>query len=199
VFWTCTTLALLTLAPAEAGELNLTNVRLTHGLHGPVRGSDKVYPGDSVFVSFDIEGITVSDEGKVRYSTAITVTDERGKAVFKQDPRKVEVPVSLGGNRVPAYTKIDCGLQQPPGDYTLKVTITDLATDKSRILTRAFTVVPRAFALVRMALTSDPEGFSPVIVPGSGEAMWMHVGVVEFARDRTTKQPDVAGPPRPNP
>lgn len=191
MFWTCTALALFTLAPAEAGELSLTNVRLTHGMHGPVRGSDKVYPGDIVFVSFDIEGITIDNEGKVRYSMATSVTDDKGKVLFKQDPRKVEVPVSLGGNRVPAYVKIDCGLQQPAGDYSVKVVVTDLATDKSQTLTRAFQVVPRGFALVRLALTSDPEAFSPVVAAGSGEVLWVHFGAVDFARDRSTKQPNV--------
>ena len=59
-----TTLVLLTgllSAPAEAEDLSLTDVRLTHGIFGPPRASAKVLPGDRLVVSFDIAGITADE------------------------------------------------------------------------------------------------------------------------------------------
>ena len=106
-------LAALTLAADPPPDLTLSNIRATHGLLGPKRLEKKVQPGDSVFVCFDITGITVGADGKVKYSVATDVTDSKGKSIFKQEPRDLEVPLSLGGNSVPGYSQIDVGLAQP--------------------------------------------------------------------------------------
>ena len=115
--------AALTLAADPPGDLKLSNVRATHGLLGPKRTEKQVLPGDRVFVCFDIDGITVNADGKVQYSIATDVTDAKGKSIYKQEPRDLEVPLSLGGNSVPGYSQIDCGLEQPAGKYTLKLTV----------------------------------------------------------------------------
>jgi hypothetical protein len=187
-----TLLAAVTLAPDQPGGLALNNVRGTHGLQGPARTEKKVLPGDSVFVCFDIEGITVGADGKVQYSIATEVTDAKGKTVFKQEPRNVEVPVSLGGNRVPGYSQIDCGLEQPAGTYTLKLTVVDRAANKTATFTHGFEIAERGFGLVRFAATRDKEGLVPVNVPGTGEMVWLQFGVVGFERDKASKQPNVA-------
>ena len=49
--------------------------------------------------------------------------------LLDHDSRKVS-------DRIPAYAQLDVGLQQPPGDYTLKVIVTDRASKKSQTLTR---------------------------------------------------------------
>src|SRR2546427_725234 len=67
--------AALTLAPAQAGQLELTNARTTYGLLGAPRTDGKYLPGDSFTLSFDIEGMTVDDSGKVLYSIALEVAD----------------------------------------------------------------------------------------------------------------------------
>ena len=72
-------LAALGLPAAETGELRLTNVRPTYCVLGPVRAADKVLPGDSYVLSFDIEGITTDDAGKARYSVGVDVSDADGK------------------------------------------------------------------------------------------------------------------------
>ena len=189
---TLAVLAALALAPAQQSELKLSNVRGTHGLQGPPRTEKKVLPGDTVFVCFDIDGITVGPDGKVKYSVATEVTDAKGKTIFKQEPRDLEVPLSLGGNRVPGFSQIDCGLEQPPGKYTLKLTVTDRAANKSATFTHDFEIAERGFGLVRFSTTRDKDGLVPSNVPGVGEMLWLQFGVVGFERDKAGKQPSVA-------
>jgi hypothetical protein len=184
--------AVLSLPAAEADDLRLTNVRPTHCVLGPARAADKVLPGDSYVVSFDIEGITMDDAGKARYSVGVDVSGVDGKVHFKQEPREQDAQTSLGGGRLPAYAQINVGLEAKPGEYTLKATVTDLATGKSATLTRKAEVLPKEFGMVRLTTSSDPDGRYPVSVSGSGEWLFLHVGVVGFARNGSGKQPDVA-------
>src|SRR5437660_733161 len=94
-----TLLALTITAPKEANELTLSDVRATYGIIGPKRAVKELLPGDNVFLSFDIDGITIDANGKVRYSVATEVTDASGKVFFKQPARDLEVTTALGGNR----------------------------------------------------------------------------------------------------
>jgi hypothetical protein len=184
--------ATLGLAPAEAGDLALNNVRVTHGLLGPVREGTEVLPGDSIYICFDVEGLRVSDSGKVQYGIALKATDPDGKTVFEKEPAKQEVTASLGGGRVPAFSRVSVGLDQPPGTYTLQVTVTDRANaDKSASLTRTFKVLEKKFGLVQLSTTADAEGLLPVPTPGAGQGLWLHYGVVGFTRDKTTRKPKV--------
>src|SRR5687767_13084615 len=132
----------LTLALGQAGPLTLTDVRLTHGVLGPTRTEAKLLPGDNLVVAFDLDGVTTDPEGKVQYTTAIEVTDAQGKTVFKGPAREQSVLNALGGNRVPAFARVDIGLQQPPGNYVLKVTATDRGRNQSKELTQEFSVLP---------------------------------------------------------
>jgi hypothetical protein len=185
-------LAVLGLPAADAGELRLTNVRPTHCVLGPTRAVDKLLPGDSYVVSFDIEGITTDDAGKARYSVGIDVADADGKVLFKQEPKEQDAQTSLGGGRLPAYALLNVGLEAKPGVYNLKVTVTDLATKKTAELTRKGEVLPKGFGIVRVTTSSDAEGHYPISVPGSGDWLFLHCGVVGFERNGSGKQPDVS-------
>jgi hypothetical protein len=187
---TLTALAALGPAAGQAGELTLTNVRPAHGVLGPTRAEDRLLPGDSYVVSFDIEGISADASGRVRYAMGTEVSNSAGRALFRQDARDLEATASLGG-RVPAFARVDVGLDQPPGDYTLRVTVTDRATGRTGALTRQLAVLPRGFGLVRLALTSDPDAQYPAPVPGAGQSLRVNVGIVGFARDRASAQPHV--------
>ena len=178
--------------PGADDQLTLANVRPTLCVLGPDRAADKVLPGDRYCLSFDIEGVHIDDAGKVRYSVAVDVADADGKVLFKQEPKEQEVQTSLGGNRLPAYAQVNAGLDQKPGTYSLQVTVTDLATHKTAALSRRVEVLPKDFGMVRLTTSSDAEGRDPVAVPGSGDWLWLHVGVVGFARSDSGKQPDVS-------
>jgi hypothetical protein len=188
-----TTIALLTALGATPGQadLTLTHVRSTHGLLGPERKSDSVAPGDVLFTCFDIDGITVNDDGKVKYSMAVTESDSSGKTLFKQNPKNQEVATSLGGNVVPAFATINVGLDTPAGDYQMKVTVKDLASGKEQSLTKNFKVLPKNFALVRTTTTMDVDGQYPAAIFACGQGVWVHFHAVGFERDGANKQPNV--------
>ncbi|MBV8432416.1 MAG: hypothetical protein JO244_14720, partial [Solirubrobacterales bacterium] len=151
-----------------------------------------VLPGDSLVASFDIEGLADDDSGRVRYSITIEVSNSAGRVLFRQEGRDQEATASLGGNRVPAFARMDVGLSQPPGEYVLKLTVTDRASGKTGTLTRKATLLPAGFGLVRLALSSDPDGQFPVASLGSGQSLWVNFGIVGFTRDGEGKQPNVS-------
>jgi hypothetical protein len=188
--WTTIALvAALGVTPGQA-DLSLTHVRSTHGLLGPERRDETLAPGDTLFVCFDIEGVRVDDDGKVRYSTGLEVSDASGKTLFKQEPRDQEAKTSLGGNSVPGFATLNVGLDQPPGNYQLKITVKDRASGKEQSLTRNFQVLPKDFAIVRVTTTVDTEKQYPAAVFAAGQGVWVHGDAVAFGRGGD-KQPNV--------
>jgi hypothetical protein len=186
-----TTIALLTVlgaAPAQSG-LSLTHVRSTHGLLGPERRKETLAPGDNLFLCFDINGIRVDPEGKVRYSMAIELSTA-SKVVFRQETKEQEARASLGGDSVPAYAHLSVGLDTPSGDYQLKVVVKDAASGQEQSLSRSLKVLPKDFALVRTTVTLDPEAHYTAAVFACGQGVWVQASAVGFARGRD-KQPNV--------
>src|SRR5271156_2558282 len=188
-----TTLALvaaLGLAPSQAGNLDLTNVRPTYGVLGAARPDTKFLPGDEFFLCYDIENLKMADDGKVSYGMAIEATDAKGKVWYKDAQDKLEAINYFGGSKLPAFAYLEIGHDQPPGQYTLKVTVTDLAGKASKELTHKFEVLSPAFGLVRLRTTYDGRLPSPMVaVPGQGMSIqWVCVG---FERD-PKKQPNVS-------
>ena len=184
-------LSALALAPAQAG-LQLTNVRNTYGELGGTRAAGPFLPGDVLFVGFDIEGIAIDPAGRAKYTMAMEVVDQGGKSIFKQDPAEKSDFVPLGGTKLPARAFVTVGLEQAPGPYTLKVTVTDQATKASKVLERKFDVKPRDFGLVAVYTSVDPQGQFPAPTTGIiGQSVFVQFGVVGFARDPKTKQPNV--------
>lgn len=194
--WTTLPLvAALALAPAQApaGALKLSNVRNTYGELGGTRAETPLLPGDVLFVGFDIEGITVDPAGKVKYTMAMEVLDKTGKAIFKQDPAEKIDFVPLGGNRLPARAFITVGLDQPPGDYTLKVTVTDVANKATQALERKFQVKPKDFGIVAVYTSVDDRGQLPAPTTGIvGQSVFVQFSLVGFGRDAQKKQPNVS-------
>jgi hypothetical protein len=202
--WTTLPLvAALALAPAQAptqpkpaepaaGGLNLTNVRNTYGELGGTRADTSFLPGDVLFVAFDIEGITIDPAGRTKYTMAMEVVDKDGKTIFKNDPAEKSDFAPLGGTKLPARAFVTVGLEQPPGQYTLKVTVTDLANKASKTLERKFEVKPKDFGVVAVYTSADPQGQYPAPTTGVvSQSVWVQFGVVGFARDPKTKQPNV--------
>jgi hypothetical protein len=190
MFVTLAAAAAFGLAPAQTGTLNLTNVRTTYGELGAVRADSRYLPGDLYFVAFDIEGITVSPEGKVAYAMSMEVTDRTGKAILQPKPVERDEFLPLGGNRLPARAFVILELEQAPGTYTCKVTVTDRATKATKVLQRTFEVAPKAFGIVGLFTSADDKGEQPAPPSGVvGQNLFIHCAVVGFGRDRT-KRPD---------
>jgi len=184
-------LAALSAAPNQADPLALSDVRITAGILGPVRPRTTYLPGDNLVLSFEIDGITLDEGGKARYSTRTEILDSKGKVLFQGPTRNLEGLASLGGSRLQAYAQVDIGLNQPPGEYLVKVTVTDRANKQTQTLTHTFTVEPKGFGVVRPSLTCDPEGQIPAGLFIPGQSLWINFAVVGFARDAQRGQPQV--------
>jgi hypothetical protein len=184
-------LAALCLAPSEAGGLTLADARVTHGLLGPTRKDARFLPGDSLFLAFTIQGITADADGKVLYSIGTEVTGSDGKSVFRQPPQDREAINALGGDQLPAFAHVAVGEKQPPGEYTLKVTVTDRAAKRSQTLTQKFEVLRPDFGLVRLCGTGDAEGQVPAGTLCAGGSLWVNGVVVGFQRGGDARQPNV--------
>jgi hypothetical protein len=179
--------------PGQTDQLSFLNVRsVTGGYFGPERQSNKILPGDTYLLIFDIAGFRINPEGKILYRMAMEVTDSRGRVQFKHEPEDREAYNSLGGNRVPASAVIEVRLDQPFGEYTLTLTVTDRTSKASQKLTRKFEVLPKAFGIVQPVTTIDPQmtiGVPPMGVVG--EFRFVNCKVVGFERDSVKKQPDI--------
>jgi hypothetical protein len=179
-------------APAQPGTLTLSNVRLTVGELGPPREGSRLLPGDVLFIAYDIDGLTIDGEGTARYTMAMEVTDGAGKLLFKQDPRELQDFVPLRGNRLPARGYITVGLDQPPGMYGCKISVTDPKTKATASLNVKFEVLKPDFGVVAVFTSYDERGEISAPTTGQvGQKVIVHFSVAGFQRDAKTKQPNV--------
>jgi len=183
--------AAMTFAPGQAG-FTLGSPRVTHGELGTVRQELEFLPGDIFFVGFDIDGIKVDEAGKVKYSMGMEVIDKDNKAIFLQKPVDREDFLPLGGTKLPARAFVQIALDQAPGTYTCRVTVTDQATKGSKTLEQAFKVLPPGFGIVQFYTSSDNKGDIPASPVGvAGQSIFVHFAVVGFKRDPKKMQPNV--------
>lgn len=191
-----TLLAALATTPGQAGGMAITNPRITYGELGSVRPDNKFLPGDIFNVSFDIENIKVGPTGRVKYGMSMEVVDAAGKVILpKEAPVERDDFLPLGGTKLPARAFVAIGIDQPPGMYTCKVTVSDLA-EKDKAVTKTldsvFEVLPRGFGIVQLYTAADLKGEIPAPLVGvAGQAMFVHFVLVEFGRDGSTKQPSL--------
>ena len=192
--WSPVVLATLALAPAQqpTGGLEMKNVRLTVGELGPPRPSNKLLPGDLLFISYDIEGLSIEPDGTAKYTMAMEVLDAAGKPIIKQDPRELLDFVPLRGNRVPARAFVTIGLDQAAGACSCKITVTDPKTKAANSLTTKFEVLKRDFGIVAVYTTHDER--AEYVAPTTGvvgQTIFVQFSVASFMRDPKTKQPNV--------
>lgn len=192
----------LALTPAQgSGGLQLTNARNTYGELGGPRPEGKLLPGDILFVAFDIDGISVDPEGIVNYTMAMELLDKNNKPIFKQEPATKRDFMPLGGNKLPARAFVTIGLDQQPGEYTMKLTVTDngSAAKSSQVLTRKFEVASPTFGIVLVHTTVNELGDLPAPTTGTvGQAVFVQFGVVGFDRAKDPKEKDPKKPAQPN-
>jgi hypothetical protein len=186
--------AALSLAPAQAKPLELTNVRVTYGVLGqrrPDSDSPKLLPGDVYLVSFDITGLKAKKDGRVFYSMGMELTPKRRVgAPVRKDPADLEALNTLGGNRLPSYALWVIGTDVPPDVYTLKVTVKDRLTKKTAVLSRDFEVLPTNLGLVRVGLSYDTGAPAPPVAV-RGQTYLVSFSLVGFALD-AKKAPNVS-------
>lgn len=187
-----TLLATVALAPLQVDRLGVTNVRTTYGVLGAPRPDTKYLPGDELVMSFDIQGAKINPAGKILYSVGMEVTNQKGKVQFKQIPNDLAAEAPHSGKGLPACATLQIGLDQEPGKYTVKVSVTDRVAGISREISRTYEILPRAFGLVRVHTTSDPEGRIPLGSLRQGQTAWINFVAVGFGQGPSTGQPHVS-------
>ncbi len=191
-------LTALTLAPEQVHQLKVVNERVCHGPLGWERKdarNPKLLPGDLYVLVFDIDGLTMTPEGRVKYSMAVQVSDSSGKVVFPtpaKDPEEFEDVAGLGGRRVGANAQMALGTETRPGNYTIKVTVVDKAAkNASTTLTRTFQVMPTELGFTRLLISFPPLQMPtpapPLAVPG--QIYLVNFAPVGFKLDAKTMQP----------
>jgi hypothetical protein len=184
--------AALALTPTQAGKLKISNVRNTYGELGGTRSETKFLPNDCVFVAFDIEGLSIGTKGQTKYMMAMEVQDSAGKAILKPDPGTRSDSVPFGGGKIPGRAFVMCGADMKPGEYTLKLTVTDDATKSADTLNHKFEVLKPEFGVASVFASYDESG--TVAAPTTavvGSLIFVRYGIVNFTRDPATKQPNI--------
>jgi hypothetical protein len=181
--------AALALTPAQAGGLQITNVRTTYGELGAVRTDNKYLPGDLFFLAFDVEGLTIAPDGKVSYEMGMQVL-MGAKEIIPPKPAARDEYLLLGGSRLPSRAYVILEPNQAPGVYTCKLTVTDRATKASKTLEKSFEVLPKNFGLVGLYTSADDKGEHPAPPSGIiGQNLHVHALVIGFGRN-AKQQPD---------
>jgi len=189
--WTTMALvAALSLGQGQASQLTLNNVRSTYGFLGPERAENKYLPGDSYFVQFDIENISVRKDGMILYSMSMEVTDAKGKVQYAEKPQDLQTFNILGGTRVPAFATVAIGVDQPPGELTLKLVVTDRGSKASQTLTRKFEVAPKNFGLVRPQIGNGGAPCPPL--GAEGQTYYLEIAAIGFEIDKTKMAPNLS-------
>jgi len=174
-------IVVLSLFPVSAHALELKNPRAVYGLFGPERPDNKFLPGDVLHLTFDIADIQMDPKTNMaKYHIAIDGYDSKGGLTFNRN-RTNEDALSLGGNQLPGLAEVLIGTDQPPGKYTLKVTVKDMLSKSSKDFTYAFEVLPETFGFVRL--------FAPV-AGLTGYTYKANFAVTSMARDEK-KKPNV--------
>jgi hypothetical protein len=167
-------------------------VRMTVGELGPPRESNKLVPGDVLFIAYDIDGLTIDGEGWAKYTMAMEVTNPMGRVILEQKPSDRTDFAPLRGNKMPGRAFVTVGLDEQPGQYSCKLTVTDPNTKSSASLNVKFEVLKKEFAIVSVYTSHDQKGELSAPTSGQvGDTLWIQFTVASFERDPKTKQPDV--------
>lgn len=178
-------LAVMEMAPCQTGDLKITNIRPTYGLHGPTRSGNQVLAGDVFLLDWLIQGLKAGEDGKVLYTMAVEIKNKTGKVVFAQKPQKREFYLSLGGDQVHAFFSTSVGTDTEAGDYTIKVTVEDLIGKTSTSFTRTFEVTKPSFGIVRIHLTYDEQGQVPAPPAGVvGQTIQVNFFAIGYSKDK---------------
>jgi hypothetical protein len=189
--WTTLALAMvLGTAARQNDTLTLSNVRATYGPFGVERKTNKVLPGDVYYLEFDIEGLQVGADGTAFYSQEMKVKDSKDKVVFG-DQSDQRAFLALGGKTVPGSAFLIVGIDQPAGDLSITIKVTDSSkkgNKASKSITRKLEVIEKSFGVVRVTTTVD-ENHNYLVPAGGvvGESRFINFMVVGFERDPAKK------------
>jgi hypothetical protein len=178
---------------AQNGKLEIANVRSTYGYLGAPRPRTGRLPGDIAHFAFDIKNLKLDEHGRAYYSVAMEILDPKGEIFYKEAARNATAQNYLGGNSLPGTAQLAVPLDTSPGEYTLRVTIHDRKSNQTAKFEGKGVVVPKAFGLVRVGTFADREGKVPAPSVGVvGSTLYVNFAPVNFARDKSSKQPSLS-------
>jgi hypothetical protein len=134
--------------PLGANALELKNIRPSYGPLGAARSDVKCVPGDSLFMTYDIEGLRIHDKtGRANYTTKLELYDTTGQVAFQKDtPNDVALP--LGGTRMPGDLIVFLGSNQKPGKHKIRLAVTDHLAKETKSFEYPFDVIAPEFSFV---------------------------------------------------
>jgi hypothetical protein len=139
---------LLALVPSSAQAFEFKNVRLAHGAFGATRVDPKKFlPGDFLFITYEIDGLKVDDKYRASFVTLVEVFDAAKKIVFQKETPTVIVP-QLGGSRMPGDLHVIMGNDRPPGQYKVRLSVSDVHAKEVKSFEHAFELLPKGFGIV---------------------------------------------------
>jgi hypothetical protein len=175
----------------QAAGPEIANPRLTFGQQGAPRPKTGMLPGDVAHFSFEIKNLKADAKGRVSYSIAFVITDEKGKVYFEQKPYNSFATIFFGGDAVPAAARVEVPVGTQPGIMNWKVAVVDRTTGKSTELKGQGKVLAADFGLVQVGTFADAETKAPISPVGViGSQLYVGFGVVGFERGKE-KQPDI--------
>lgn len=180
-----TTLALLgtmALAPSQ-GELKFEKTRFTYGPLGQSRSGDKFLPGDVVHLASVVKGLKAKDDGMIAYSMGYEIVKKGQKApVQKRDAQEFRQLNWLGGGDLPFLAHYPIPRDaQAPGEYTMKITCTDVTGKAVGTVSKDFTVEKSKLGFINTHFVDRP----PVAV--AGDPRWLRYSLVGFDLDKNKK------------
>jgi hypothetical protein len=174
---------LATVATAQA-KLQIQDIKAAHGLLGPERKSLLIQPYDEVLFRYTLTGVQVDGEGKADLTEAVALVDASGKTLLEQKlPQNDLLP--LGGGKTFGFVRLTLDEVVPPGDYTLKVTVTDNLAKETVSFERKLTSKEPTLSIVAPSFFADPEGKIPASTSGLvGQKLFFHFKCIGFDRSQ---------------
>src|SRR5262249_20690927 len=157
------------------------NVRPAYGPLGATRLNTKCVPGDSLFITYDIEGLKIGKNLRANYMTTLELIDSTGKTAFKKDTPN-DVALQLGGTRMPGDLFVILPPSQKPGKHKIRLTVKDNLANETKSFEYPFDVIAPEFAFV---------GVSAPAVGFPGQSYVATFAIVNMALDAKS-QPKVA-------
>ncbi len=171
--------------------LQIVNIVISDSEDGPpLPPSQKLVPGETAFVRFDVAGFKTSDEGRVQLTGRVQVSDSRRSPIAPRD--EIVIGTSLRDEDKNWKPRMRSQVQippiAPPGAYRVRCEVTDEQTHSIIAADGAFTVsgidVPVSNTLVIRHLafyrTADEE--APLKIPAyrPGDAVWVRFEITGY-------------------
>src|SRR5438105_3206611 len=179
-------LALCLILPLAAfAKLEIKNVQPSHGLLGPARESDDVYPLDEYFVRYQVTGIKPDSEGRADLEVHAKLVAPDGKVVFERTTPPSPRPLSLGGDTMQTFGSFTFPEKAPLGEYKLTVTVKDLTAKDSTSFERKLTCKANTFQILMPRFFHDADRKLPAGMVGlTGETLHYSLKVVGYDKSQ---------------